>query len=49
MSAPQSPKQIAEQYYIREQLMAGRKSAARRYAELAWARAPLTGSCSSTS
>lgn len=34
MSAPQSPKQIAEQYYIREQLMAGRKSAARRYAEL---------------
>ena len=34
MSASPSPKQIAEQYYIRDQLLAGRKSAARRYADL---------------
>ena len=34
MSASPSPKQIAEGYYIRDQLMAGKKSAARRYAEL---------------
>src|SRR5918994_3146637 len=34
MSASPSPKRIAEQYYIRDQLLAGKKSAARRYAEL---------------
>jgi acetyltransferase-like isoleucine patch superfamily enzyme len=34
MSASPSPKQIAEQYYIRDQLLTGKKSAARRYAEL---------------
>jgi hypothetical protein len=34
MSTSSPPKQLAEQSYIRDQLMTGRKSAVRRYADL---------------